>query len=145
MKLTVSQARSQLGQLVTHAQDPRSVIVLMRHGKPIAALVSMTEVRRIWSAQDDAWVGRPNPLTGRRMGPTLKVSGDLVMGPDGTPVTREHAAQIVHSRQMARADERKMLAAGGLSPVEGGELVGEMVGETTERLPWWRRLLSSGA
>ncbi|WP_367998686.1 type II toxin-antitoxin system Phd/YefM family antitoxin [Shimia thalassica] len=48
MNLTISEARAHLGQLCTRAQDPRQPIILTRHGKPIAALVSMAEVQRIW-------------------------------------------------------------------------------------------------
>ncbi|MEX0306083.1 MAG: type II toxin-antitoxin system prevent-host-death family antitoxin [Ruegeria sp.] len=53
MRCTISQARAQLGELVTLAQDPREVIVLTRYSKPLAALVSMTEAERIWDLQDD--------------------------------------------------------------------------------------------
>ncbi|WP_193746449.1 type II toxin-antitoxin system Phd/YefM family antitoxin [Ruegeria sp. ANG-R] len=66
MRCTISQARTQLGELVTLTQDPRAVIVLTRYGKPLAALVSMTEAERIWDLQDDELVGHKHPLSGLR-------------------------------------------------------------------------------
>ena len=122
MHLSVSAARRHLGALVTRAQDPREVIVLTRHGQPIAALVSIPEVERIWRLQEDAWMGRPSALTGRRRGRALVMARELIMGPEGKPVSRREAAEIIQSRQMTRAEERAMLQAGGLDPVEGGEV-----------------------
>ena len=126
MHLSVSAARRHLGTLVTRAQDPREVIVLTRHGQPIAALVSIPEVERIWRLQEDAWMGRPSALTGRRRGRALVMARDLIMGPEGKPVSRREAAEIIQSRQMTRAEERAMLQAGGLDPVEGGEVAAEV-------------------
>ncbi|WP_050929334.1 type II toxin-antitoxin system Phd/YefM family antitoxin [Aestuariivita boseongensis] len=141
MQLSVSDARARLGQLVTLVQDPRLPIVLTRHGKPVAALVSMEEVKRIWELQDDEWFGARSPLTGRRRGGGLYLSRGLVMGPEGKPVTVTQAAQIIRERQMTRAEERAMLAAGGLKPVEGGEVaveIPERVEQAEPKRRWWR-------
>ncbi|MEY8842096.1 type II toxin-antitoxin system Phd/YefM family antitoxin [Cribrihabitans sp. XS_ASV171] len=131
MRLSVSQARPRLGQLVTRAQDPREVILLTRHGEPVAALVSMAEAQRIWDLSDDGAVGWKHPLSGlrgwwRRRSP---VPG-MEPGPDGTYVTAREAAIQVRKIQMTRAEERRILQAGGLEPVEGGELA-------AERRRWW--------
>lgn len=122
MRLTVSEARARLGQLCAQAQDPRDVIVLTRHGHDIAAIVSMTEVKRIWKAQDDAWLGRRNPLTGKRPGQAVQLTAGLVAGPDGRVVSEREAAEMVREVQMTRAEERRLLAQGGLEAVEGGEI-----------------------
>ncbi|MEM9550640.1 MAG: type II toxin-antitoxin system Phd/YefM family antitoxin, partial [Pseudomonadota bacterium] len=93
MRLTVSDARSQLGHLVTRVQDPRTEVILTRHGKPVAALVSITEVRRIWDLQDTERNGWWWPLYRiRRGGGILRTSWDLVPGRDGKMVTRREAA-----------------------------------------------------
>jgi prevent-host-death family protein len=126
MRLTVSQARARLGQLCAQAQDPRDVIVLTRHGRDIAAIVSIAEVKRIWKAQDDSWLGRKNPLTGKRSGHAARLTAGLVAGPDGRVVSAREAAEMVREVQMTRAEERRLLAQGGLEAVEGGE-IGERV------------------
>lgn len=94
MQLPLSEARCLLEHLCTLAQDPREIIVLTRHNTPVAAIVSMAEVQRIWDLQD------------------IDARG---------PRTREAALQM-REVQMTRATEREILAAGGLEPVEGGEV-----------------------
>lgn len=126
MRVTVSEARLRLGQLCAQAQDPREVIVLTRHGRDLAAIVSMAEVKRIWSAQDDSWFGRRNPLTGKRAGHAMRLPGGLVPGPHGRLVSTHEAAELVREVQMTRAEERRVLARGGLEVVAGGE-IGERV------------------
>ncbi len=54
-------------------------------------------------------------------------------GPDGTYVTARGAALKVREIQMTRAEERRILARGGLAPVAGGELAARPVPS------WWRR------
>lgn len=95
MRLTVSQARARLGQLCAQAQDPRDVIVLTRHGRDIAAIVSIAEVKRIWKSQDESWFGRRNPLTGKRAGHAMRLTAGLVAGPDGRVVSEREAAEMV--------------------------------------------------
>lgn len=123
MRCTISQARAQLGELVTQAQDPRVVIVLTRHGKPLAALVSITEANRIWDLESDETIGWKHPLSGIRgmWSKGLNIPG-MEPGPDGTYVTAREAALKVREIQMTRAEERRILARGGLDPVAGGEL-----------------------
>ena len=126
MRITVSKARGCLGQLCARAQDPRQPIVLTRHGRDIAALVSMEEVARIWQVQAEEWTGARNPLTGRPQGGSLILPQGMTTGAGGKIVTLREAARQVREVQRARADERRMLEAGGLEPVEGGELAMEV-------------------
>lgn len=135
MRLTVSEARARLGQICAQAQDPREAIVLTRHGRDIAAVVSMAELARIWKLQDDDWFGRRNPLTGRRRGGAVVLGAGLVAGPDGRPVTAREAAEQVREIQLTRAEERRVLAAGGLAPVAGGEIAERAVPG------WWQRVI----
>ncbi len=129
MRLTLSAARSCLGQLCTRAQDPREIIVLTRHDTPVAAIVSMAEVERIWDLQDIENHGIKNPLSGTQGGHLLR---GFVPGLNNDPVTPREAANQMREVQMTRAAEREILAAGGLEPVEGGEV------EVTRRKRWWR-------
>ena len=134
MNLSVSQARRQLGQLVTLAQDPRVPIVLTRHGRPVAALVSVAEVNRIWRLQEEEWMGPKSILSGRARG-ALIARKSLIIGPGGKAITRSEAAEIVHQRQMTRAEERRVLSEGGLTPVDNGELAGTV---TWRKRRWWQ-------
>lgn len=136
MRVTVSTARGQLGHLCARAQDPREVIVLTRHGRDIAALVSMTEVARIWASQDDQWFGRKNPLTGRRPSKAMVIAPGLVSGPNGRLVTHREAAEQVREIQLTRAEERRVLKAGGLQAVEGGEIA-EKLGQRRQGWRGW--------
>lgn len=136
MRITVSEARARLGQLCAQAQDPRRPIVLTRHGRELAAIVSMEEVRRIWKLQDDSWFGRRNPLTGGRPGRALSLPMALTAGVDGGLVTQREAAEQVREIQMTRAEERRVLSAGGMAPVEGGEVAARPPGEWLRR--WFR-------
>ncbi len=135
MRVTISEARNRLGQLCAQAQDPREVIVLTRHGRDLVAVVSMEEVARIWKLQDDQWFGRRNPLTGKRRGQSMRLAAGLVPGADGRPVSKREAAEQVREVQMTRAEERRLLAQGGLDVVEGGE-----IGDKA-RLSWVRWVL----
>lgn len=119
MRITVSEARTRLGELFGIAQDPRQPIVLTRHGTEIAAIVSMKEVQRIWALQEREWFGLRWPWSRSR---SVVTPMDLVPGPNGALVTAREAAQQVHDLQMNRAEERRVLASGGLDPVPGGEL-----------------------
>lgn len=140
MRLSLSDARACLGQLCARAQDPREIIVLTRHGRDLAAIVSMEEVRRIWTLQDDAWMGPKNPLTGMRPGGAIQLRRDLTLGLNGKPVTHREAAEQVQQVQMTRAAERRVLAEGGLDPVEGGEVAATQQVPETRRWWWpWRR------
>lgn len=119
MKVTIAEARSCLGRLCTQVQDPREIVVLTRYQHPVAALVSIAELRRLLNLQETEELGPRHPLSGRRGGSQLP---GFVPGVDGTPVTPAEAAQQMQEIQMTRKAEREVLAAGGLAPVEGGEL-----------------------
>ncbi len=140
MRCSISQARTRLGELVTRAQDPRQVIVLTRHGKPLAALVSISEAERIWDLQDDDTLGRKHPLSGLR-GWWSKGRGipGMEPGPDGRYLTARDAALKVREIQMTRAEERRILERGGLEPVAGGEIAARPVSSL------WRRVFLRSA
>lgn len=129
MRISVSEARARLGQLCAQAQDPRQIILLTRHGRDLAAIVSLDEVQRIWRLQETQWFGRRLPWSGKRRGSVVLPMG-LTPGPDGWLVSTHEAAEQVREIQMTRLEERQVLEAGGLEPVEGGEIGGTV-------LPGW--------
>ena len=53
MRLTVSATRRRLGEIIGVVQDPNECVVMTRHGKPVAAVVSMANLRRIWQIEDE--------------------------------------------------------------------------------------------
>lgn len=132
MRLTLTEARSRLGELCALAQDPRHPIVLTRHGRPLAALVSIAEVKRIWDLESDQRFGMRHILSRRR---GSRIPG-LERGVDGDLVTPREAALQVRTRQWTRAEERRILAAGGVDGIEGGE-IGEGVPKRRWRFWGW--------
>lgn len=119
--ISTTRARDHLSELITQVQDPRAFAILTRHAKPVAALVSMAELQRIWAMQDveDVKNGKTRlPWTTR---------------PDGQPLTLREEAEKVLQVQMDRKMERDLLARFGMEAVPGGELVVE----TGKRRGFW--------
>ncbi|MGJ8610124.1 MAG: type II toxin-antitoxin system Phd/YefM family antitoxin [Octadecabacter sp.] len=122
MQLTLSAARTRMSELVTKVQDPNECVVLTRHGVPVAAVVSMANLHRIWQMEHEEERGEiKHPLNKfpHVVGSPL---GRLVRGLNGRMVTRREAALQVRTMQKTRAEERRILEAGGVEGVEGGEL-----------------------
>jgi prevent-host-death family protein len=109
--VSTTAARKCLPQLVAKVQDLREWVVLTRHGKEVAAVVSFEDLKRIFDLHDaDAAARRPPPPPG------------LVRLPKGGFGSPRQAAEQVQKVQMDRKRERKVLEAGGLDVVEGGEV-----------------------
>lgn len=139
MQLTVSRARARLGEVVLIVQDPNEPVVLTRHGVPVAAVVSMTSLKRIWQMEDEVDRGMiKHPLNKfpLRVGERI---GRLVRGLGGKMVTPKEAALQVRTLQKQRAEERRILAAGGLEIVMGGEVA---VDATPRKRKWLGTVLS---
>lgn len=130
VRLPTSQARDRFSEIIHFIQDPRATCILTRHGKDVAAIISMAELRRIHKQQDIEEITehghRPAKFTfGKEM-----------------HLTNAEAAEHVQRVQMDRRVEREVLAAAGLKPVPGGELLEEMevvaeVSPEVERRRWW--------
>lgn len=141
MRISTSRARDRLAQIVARVQDPRSYCVLTRHGKPVAAIVSMPELERIWSQQrvedfvEEGW----RPVT-FAVGKGFFESGK----------TQQEVAEELQQVQMDRAMERAILQKAGLTPIPGGEIetalelgsgdqdTGAELGGPPPRRRWWR-------
>ncbi|MEM7076559.1 MAG: type II toxin-antitoxin system Phd/YefM family antitoxin [Pseudomonadota bacterium] len=124
--ISTSAARTQLSRIVTQVQDPRAVAILTRHGRPVAAVVSMAEVARIWRAQDIEDI----VSNGRRPITWTYGKGGVASG-----VTPHEAAERILEVQMDRRMEREVLKYAGLEPIPGGE-VAEQAAVPARR--WWQ-------
>ena len=130
--LSTSEARSRLSSVILTVQDPRSTVILTRHGKPVAAVVSMAELKRIWKQQDieDIVSHGARPIRFR-------------FGPWEWGAKTEHeAAERVQQIQMDRRMEREVLQGAGMEPVPGGELTAEaevVAEEPVKRRGFWQR------
>lgn len=122
----LTEARRRLPALILRVQDPRRFVILTRHGEPVAGLVSMDELFRIFDAwdMDRMEAGRYRPGWMRR-------------GKDDKLMTRQEAAERVRRVQLDRKMEREVLAEGGMAPVPGGE-VAEEAALPPKRRRWWR-------
>lgn len=146
MRISTTKARAILTEIVTRVQDPRSYCVLTRHGKPVAAIVSMPELERIWSQQrvedfvEEGW----RPVT-FEVGKGFFASGK----------TQQEVAEELQQVQMDRAMERSILQKAGLTPIPGGEIetaievrsegldTGAELGGPPPRRRWWRWFTSA--
>ncbi|MEM9795176.1 MAG: type II toxin-antitoxin system prevent-host-death family antitoxin [Pseudomonadota bacterium] len=130
LSLPMAQARERLAEMVGRVQDPRCHCVLTRHGRPVAALVSMDGLARIHRQEDRARVHDGSWAPGNFW--TDEGTGRVL--------TREEAGEAVQKVQLDRLAERRILAASGLRPVPGGEVEMEATPEAVappRRRCWW--------
>jgi hypothetical protein len=91
------------------------------------AVVSVAGLKRIWNQQEVAAIAEGKRPVMFRLG-------------RGGYRTNAEAAEAIQKAQMDRRMEREVLAAAGLAPVPGGELVVEAeVAVPVARRPWWWR------
>jgi antitoxin (DNA-binding transcriptional repressor) of toxin-antitoxin stability system len=133
LRVSTSKARVQLSEIIRQVQDPRSFCVLTRHEKPVAAIVSMAELHRIWKQQDIEGV-----IYGK------KRLASFTYGPGLAYRTNAEAAEAIQQIQLDRRTEREVLAKAGLDPVPGGEIEAEglvaaapEVEEVAAKRRWW--------
>ncbi|MDR6597250.1 type II toxin-antitoxin system Phd/YefM family antitoxin [Saccharothrix longispora] len=53
-EMPISVARDQLGEVVSRVEHAHERAVLTRHGRPVAAVVSIEDLRRLEAAEDEA-------------------------------------------------------------------------------------------
>lgn len=53
-ELPISEARDHFGEVVAKVEHAQERIVLSRHGRPVAAVVSMDDLRDLEAAEDEA-------------------------------------------------------------------------------------------
>jgi hypothetical protein len=113
--LPTSRARDHLSQIITHVQDPRNRCLLTRHGKQVAAIVSLDMLARIdrLLMHEGVYDGTWKP-------------GNFTTAADGHLMDDQEAAEYVQQKQVDRLGERRILARAGLEPVPGGEILAEV-------------------
>ncbi|MEM7598139.1 MAG: type II toxin-antitoxin system Phd/YefM family antitoxin [Pseudomonadota bacterium] len=122
---STSVAREKISQIVMLAQDPRAAVILTRHGKPVAAVVSMAELKRIEGQQDVEDISVNGVRKHRHwFGPSELGAKTLA-----------EAGEKIQALQLDRLMEREVLEKAGLPVVEGGELAA--VVEVKVRKWWW--------
>ncbi len=84
----VSEARAQLTKLMVLAENELEWVILTRHGKPVASLVSHAQMMRIFDDENIDLFGPINPETGRQMGAAWVKRTGWMRGEDG-PVEME--------------------------------------------------------
>ena len=52
--MPISQARDHLGEIVARVEHAHERAVLTRHGRPVAAVVSIDDLRRLETVEDEA-------------------------------------------------------------------------------------------
>lgn len=132
VRIPMSEARECLSSIVMAVQDQNQTRILVRHGKAVAAVVSIASLHRIRSDEEmERWA---DP---RQRGTVS------VRRPDGSyPTSDRETAELVREVQLTRALERKVLARAGMEPMEGGELAlsaVEVVGVEEKKRRWWGR------
>ena len=53
-ELPISEARDRLGEVVSRAEHGQERTVLTRHGKPVAVVISIDDLRELEAAEDEA-------------------------------------------------------------------------------------------
>ena len=127
--LPTTSARVKLSEIVTLVQDPRSCVILTRHGKPMAAVVSMAELKRIWKAEEIEDIVTHGHRPAR-----------FTYGPGLRAATVHEAGERVQQVQLDRLMEREILKGAGLEPIPGGELAAEVeIENPVRKRRWWER------
>ncbi|WP_425091195.1 type II toxin-antitoxin system Phd/YefM family antitoxin [Tropicimonas sp. S265A] len=127
--VSTTEARTQLPRLIHLVQHPERNVLLTRHGKVMAALVSFEDYQRI-----NRQVDMENFMH-RGWKPSSFLWGRNWRG----RTTQAQQAEKVQQIQFDRAMERSVLKHAGLEPVPGGELMLSMAEVRGRTWPWWLR------
>lgn len=79
IRVNITDLRPRLSKFIGMAEHGGQKVIVARHGKPAAALVSMADFRRIWKVEDEELYGPIDAVIGRRRG-GLRLSGMLERG-----------------------------------------------------------------
>jgi hypothetical protein len=99
----------------------------------------MANLQRIWQIEDEEDRGMIKHPLNKNSHIVGAPFARLVQGLRGKMVTPREAALQVPTLQLTRAEERRILAAGGLEAVEGGELGVEVEDGDGAKRRWWFR------
>jgi antitoxin (DNA-binding transcriptional repressor) of toxin-antitoxin stability system len=68
LRITTTAFRPRLSELLVLVERNGERVVLERHGRAVAAVVGMDDLRRLWDFDDEAEYGPIDPSTGRPFG-----------------------------------------------------------------------------
>ncbi len=69
--VNTTELRPRLTKILGRVQHGGEQATIKRHGKPVAAIVSIADLHRIWEAEDEEHCGPRDPVTGRRKSPVV--------------------------------------------------------------------------
>ncbi|NNF23180.1 MAG: type II toxin-antitoxin system Phd/YefM family antitoxin [Rhodobacteraceae bacterium] len=114
--MSTSELRAHLSQAILRVQDPRDYIVITRSGRPVAAMISMKELRRLWDYQDHDDRSPLHPVTGRPESNVIGIPAGYTRTEEGALVTPSEAAEEMRRRIEMRQAEERVLRLGGIDP-----------------------------
>lgn len=79
-KTNLTELRPRLTELLDWVVHREEVVIITRHGKEVAAIVNMTDFRRVWDERQDWHHGPVNPETGTRPGGGILRASDVAKG-----------------------------------------------------------------
>lgn len=114
--MSTSELRAHLSQAILRVQDPRDYIVVTRSGRPVAAMISMKELRRLWDYQHHDERSPLHPVTGRPECNVIGIPAGYCRTEEGTLITPSEAAEEMRRRIELRQSEERVLRLGGIDP-----------------------------
>ncbi|WP_176438425.1 type II toxin-antitoxin system Phd/YefM family antitoxin [Actibacterium lipolyticum] len=78
-RVNVTDLRPRLTGLLGVVEHGQERVIVMKHGRQVAAIVSMKDYARVWDAEEEELYGPINPETGRRRGALLTMA-DMLTG-----------------------------------------------------------------
>lgn len=76
LRVNLTEVRPRLSEIMGRAEHGNTKVMILRNGKPVAALVSMKDFWRVWEAETDEIRGPKDPVTGRRKNPVVITVAD---------------------------------------------------------------------
>jgi prevent-host-death family protein len=69
IRINLSELRPRLTEMIGEVRYGGQKVIIWRHGRPVAALMSMDDFARVWDELDDEAMGPAAPVTRNRPGP----------------------------------------------------------------------------
>jgi prevent-host-death family protein len=114
-KVTIREVRPRLTELLTRLDTDDACFVITRYGRPVAALVSYSDLHRIREAEEEELYGPVNPASGARPGSLILLGHPTEGGRDRWRVAfAKKRRKAAEARQRARYEARKAAVETGV-------------------------------